>query len=98
MTTWCGRSHDNNKRPFHSKEAAYAEPLFVRKTGPSSGLGDFTGADTGGTHAQSLPSSIYHRMNTTEIRVPPAPGDIVRMANVISVGGPFTANFTLTRH
>ena len=64
----------------------------------SDSLDDLPGADAGGANTQGFPGSVNHRMNTAEIGIPSAPGDIVSMAHIISVRRTLAANFAVTRH
>ena len=61
-------------------------------------LGHLTGANAGGAHAQGLPGTVDDRMDTLQIGIPPAAGNVVSVAHIISVRRAFTTNFALTRH
>ena len=82
----------------HTLVELSCQPPVLQRIRCSGGLGHLAGANAGGAHAQSLTSPVNDCMNTLEVRVPPAPGDVVSVAHIISVRRTFAANFAMTRH
>jgi hypothetical protein len=59
---------------------------------------DLAGLEATAADAQPLVAAIHLRANGVEIDVPPPPGGVVRVRNVVAELRPFAANITNLSH
>jgi hypothetical protein len=64
----------------------------------ASGFNDFAAAQAGSAYPNALPYALYLGVNWTQVDVPAAPADVVRVADRIPKLRPFAANITNMCH
>lgn len=64
----------------------------------SSCLDDAAGSDAGGADAGFFVDAVNNRLHAAEIRIPPAPRDVVCVADRVAKTGLLAANFTCHCH
>src|SRR5260370_2806408 len=64
----------------------------------SGGFLYFAGADARRANADLLPHARHHRAQALQVRIPPAPPRVIRVADHISIMRRFAAEFTLQCH
>src|SRR5271154_1463296 len=64
----------------------------------SGGLLHAAGANARGAHADLFACALNHRTNATQVWIPAAPGDVVRVADRISIERLLAAKFTCECH
>jgi hypothetical protein len=68
------------------------------KVGDSGGFLYLAGADAGCANSNLLPHACHHRANALQVRIPPAPPRVVRVADHVSIMRRFAAELTLQCH
>jgi hypothetical protein len=72
--------------------------LFASNLGRPLGLGDFSGLDAACADADALGMAIYQGLDGLEIDIPTAPGDVVRVRDVVTELRAFAANIAYLCH
>src|SRR5215472_10229531 len=87
--------------PFERSIGCPANRQFTKgkfKVGSSGGFFHAPGANARRTHSDMLLDARHHRAHAPQIRIPPAPPRIVSVADDVSIGRRFAAEFTLQCH